>query len=242
MGLKLLAALLIAAALLGQTGPAQTFEVASVKRSAQQNTPGMILSRPGQPEDPGRIAWTSVSLKALVEMAYHVDMDQVGGPQWIEDERYEIIAKKPPETTLDQLRVMVQNLLQERFHMAAHVETRPRLEYALVVAKGGPKLKAAQEKPGWEAGDDHIQSMNTTVAAFAGLLSGWLHRPVRGETGVQGKYDITLHVAVADLTGMGANDTSIFNAVQELGLKVESRSVPDKYVAIDKADRIPTEN
>jgi uncharacterized protein (TIGR03435 family) len=120
MGTKVIAAMLVAAALLGQT-----FEVASVKRSAQQNTLGMILSRSGQPEDPGRIAWTSVSLKALVQMAYHVDMDQVGGPQWIEDERYEVIATKPPETTLDQLRAMVQNLLQERFHMTAHLETRP---------------------------------------------------------------------------------------------------------------------
>lgn len=200
MSLKLIAVLLTAAAAL----PAQTFEVASVKRSAQQNSLGMILSRPGQPEDPGRIAWSSVSLKALVQMAYHVDMDQVGGPQWIEDERYEVIATKPHETTVDQLRVM--------------------------------------EKPIWVTGDDHIQSMNTTVKSFAGLLSGWLHHPVADETGVEGKYDITLHVAVADLTGMGTNDASIFSAVQELGLKIESRSVPDKYVVVDKADRIPTEN
>jgi hypothetical protein len=86
----------------------------------------------------------------------HVHMDQVGGPQWIEDERYKVIANKPPETTLD------------------------------------PKLKAAQEKPIRVTGDDHIQSMNTTVKSFARLLSGWLHRPVFDETGVQGKYDITL--------------------------------------------------
>lgn len=221
---------------------AQTFEVASVKRSAQQNTSGMILSRPGEPDPPGRISWSSVSLKSLVEMAYHVDMDQVGGPQWIEDERYEVIAKMPPETTRDQLRAMVQNLLQERFRMTAHVETRPRLKYALVVAKGGPKLKAAQEKPVWETGDDRIQSMNTTVARFAGLLSGWLRRPVLDETGIQGNYDITLHVAVADLAGMGTGDSSIFSAVQELGLKVESRTVPDQYVVVDKADRTPTGN
>jgi len=238
MGLKLKAVLSMAAAVLY----AQTFEVASVRRSAQQNGLGMILSGPGQPDDPGRIAWASVSLKSLVQMAYHVDMDQVGGPQWMEDERYDIAAKFPPDTSRDQLRVMVQHLIEERFHMTAHEETRPRLEYALVVAKGGPKLKAAQEKPVWETGDDHIQSMNTTVGGFAGLLSGWLHRPVVDETKIQGKYDITLHVAVADLTGMGANDSSIFSAVQELGLKVESRSVPDKYVVIDKADRIPTEN
>jgi len=242
MGLKLMAALLVAVALYAQAFHAQSFEVASVKRSAQQSGPGMILSRPGQPEDPGRIAWNSVSLKALVEMAYHVDMDQVGGPQWIEDERYDVVATKPPETTPEQLRAMVQRLLQERFHMTAHVETRPRLQYALVVGKGGSKLMAAQVKPKWETGDDHIQSMNTTVAGFAGLLSGWLHHKVVDETGIQGKYDITLHVAVADLTGMGANDASIFNAVQELGLKVEARSAPDKYVVVDKADRIPTEN
>jgi uncharacterized protein (TIGR03435 family) len=74
----------------------------------------------------------------------------------------------------------------------------------LAAGKGGPKLKAAQENPIWVTVDDHIQSMHTTVTAFAGLLSGWLHRPVRDETGVQGRYDITLHVALADLTGMGA--------------------------------------
>jgi uncharacterized protein (TIGR03435 family) len=111
----------------------------------------------------------------------------------------------------------------------------------LTVGKGGAKLKAAQEKPVWESGDDHIQSMNTTVSAFTGLLSGWLHRPVLDETGIAGKYDITLHVSVADLTGM-SSETSIFSAVQELGLKLDSRKVPDKFVVVDQADRIPTEN
>jgi uncharacterized protein (TIGR03435 family) len=61
------------------------------------------------------------------------------------------------------------------------------------------------------------------------------------ETGIQGKYDITLHASVADLTGM-ASETSIFSAVQELGLKLEARQIPDKFVVVDKGDRVPPEN
>jgi uncharacterized protein (TIGR03435 family) len=221
---------------------AQTFEVASVKRSAQQSGHGLILVRPGQPVDPERINWTSVSLKSVVMAAWRVGPDQVAGPQWIEDERYDVTAKLPTGASQDQMPAMLQNLLADRWHLIAHTERRPRLMYALTVAKGGPKLKAAAEKPASEPGEDHIQAMNTTVATFAGLLSGWLHHPVLDETGIQGKYDITLHVAVADLNGMGSSESSIFNAVQELGLKVESRSVPDKFVVVDKADRIPTEN
>ncbi len=122
---KLIAILLLVAAAL----PAQTFEVAAIRRSAQQSSTGMILVRSGQPEEPGRIAWTSVSLKALIEMAYHVDMDQVGGPQWIDDERYDINAKYPPDTPRDEMRIMVRNMLADRFHLTFHEETRPRLEY-----------------------------------------------------------------------------------------------------------------
>ena len=219
-----------------------TFAAASVRQSATQSATGLILVRPGQPDEPGHIRWTSVSMRALVMFAYHVDMDQVSGPQWIEDERYDVSATFPPGSSRDDQRAMMKNLLSERFALAAHEEMRPRLQYVLVAGKGSPKLQPAAEKPVWEPGQDHIQSMNTTVGAFAGMLSGWLGKPVIDETGIQGRYDITLHVAVADLSGMGSGDASLFSAVEEIGLKVEARKLPAPFIVVEKGQRVPVDN
>jgi uncharacterized protein (TIGR03435 family) len=169
-------------------------------------------------------------------------MDQVGGPQWIEDDRYDINATFPPATSREDQRAMVKNLLAERFDLAAREESRPRLQYALIVGKNGPKLQPAVEKAVMQPGQDHIQSLNTTLGAFAGLLSGWLGKRVADETGIQGKYDITLHVAVADLNGTGSGDNSLFSAVEELGLKVEARKLPALFIVIEKGHRVPTDN
>jgi uncharacterized protein (TIGR03435 family) len=217
------------------------FDVASVRQSATQSSTGLILVRPGQTDEPGHIRWSGVSMKALVMFAYHVDRDQVGGPQWIEDERYDVIATFPASASREDQRAMVKNLLFERFGVAVREETRTRLQYVLVVGKGGPKLHPAAEKPVWAAGQDHIQSMNTTVGAFAGLLAGWLGRPVVDETGIQGRYDITLRVAV-ELDGENSLDAQLFSAVEELGLRVEARKMPAPFIVVEKGRRVPTDN
>jgi uncharacterized protein (TIGR03435 family) len=231
---------------------AQTFEVASVRRSppsadgAAKST-GMILRRPGEPVNPDRITWNSVSLKSVVLVAYGLSPDQISGPDWIDDERYDINAKLPAGATQDQLPAMVQNLLAERFHLVARVENRPRLQYVLVVGKSGPKLQPANDtgNPGFTTSVDGIRLKNSTVAAFAGLLSSFMQRQVKDETAIQGHFDITLNIPKEDLARMRADNnltSSIISAVQDLGLKIESRTEPAKFVVVEKADRIPTEN
>jgi uncharacterized protein (TIGR03435 family) len=129
-----------------------TFEVASVKpvtpppANGGGRKGGRGPSGPGT-ADPERLHYTAIRLKDLVMSAYNVKDYQIVGPPWLEstDEttRFVIDAKLPPGTTKEQLRVMLQNLLAERFKLATHRETRERAKYSLTVAKNGPKMKEA---------------------------------------------------------------------------------------------------
>ena len=99
--------------------------------------------------DPGRISYANITLQSLLIAAYGVDCkiqddcDQIVGPAWMRSNRYDIDAKMPAETTAEQFRTMLQNLMAERFHMAVHHETRDLPGYDLVLAKGGSKLVAS---------------------------------------------------------------------------------------------------
>ena len=126
---------------------AQTFEVASIK-PAQPPTPdgqGRIFMRgpsggPGT-RDPGRVNLPFMSLKSLIMLAYDVKNYQITGPQWLDTERFDVTATMPPDTTKEQYRIMLQNLLIERFKMTVHKESKELPMYSLIVNKGGPKLK-----------------------------------------------------------------------------------------------------
>ncbi len=101
---------------------------------------------PGTP-DPGRITWTNATLKTLLTIAYDVKNYQVNGPAWIDTERYDIVAKVPDGATKEQVNVMWQNLLKERFGMVLHHESKEFQVSELVVAKTGSKLKETALDP-----------------------------------------------------------------------------------------------
>ncbi len=131
------------------------FEVASVRPSGpvQPGTPqfpgGRITGGPGT-NDPERINYERVPFQQLIMAAYGVQRDQIKGPDWATTDdiraaaRFDISAKVPPGATKEQLATMLQNLLAERFQMSLHHETVQVSGYALVVAKGGSKLKESR--------------------------------------------------------------------------------------------------
>jgi uncharacterized protein (TIGR03435 family) len=132
------------------------FEAASVK-PAGPFVPGEMGGMRGGPGtgDPGRITASRATLSDLLARAYDVWLDQISGPAWLNDRSayaYRIDATLPPKTTMEQFRLMLQNLLAERFHLRLHHETKTRPGYELAVASGGPKLKkwdpAANAAPG----------------------------------------------------------------------------------------------
>ncbi|HTB14781.1 MAG TPA: TIGR03435 family protein [Bryobacteraceae bacterium] len=94
--------------------------------------------------DPGRIHYPLVSLKGLLTRAYEAYFE-IKGPGWLDTEAVEVEATMPPETTKEQFREMLANLIEDRFKLKYHVETKEIAGYSLVVAKGGLKLKESVE-------------------------------------------------------------------------------------------------
>jgi uncharacterized protein (TIGR03435 family) len=130
------------------------FEAASVKRSPRHGgIQGGIRGGPGT-ETPGYIYATNFSLSTLIQRAYELKPYQYVYPSWMDEERYDIVAKIPQGTSRHQSNLMMQALLLERFELKAHPEKRDLPVYLLTLAKGGPKII-----PVTEGADDAFPSL-----------------------------------------------------------------------------------
>ena len=129
--------------------PKLEFEVATIKPSAPPgNGPIRIGGRGGPGSgDPGRVNYSFSRIRDLIVDAYDVKFYQIsGGPDWLDSQRFDILAKVPEGTTKEQERVMLQNLLADRFKLTIHRETKELPMYALTVGPKGPKLKETTVK------------------------------------------------------------------------------------------------
>ena len=198
----------------GQSNP--QFEVASIKPAAPDARGRFIRMLPG-----GRVNITNMPLKDMIVLAWRIQPFQViGGPKWIESERYDIVAKPETKPGPDQVGLMVQSLLEDRFQLKFHRETKEMPVYALVLAnkdgKLGPKLTAANEGgctppdpskpfPRPEPGKPPAMGCGGIMMSPSGLfasaipianivpaLSRTLGRTVTDKTGLTGKYDVNL--------------------------------------------------
>ncbi len=232
---RLFVLMVIAAPLL-----AQSFEVASVKRSNPESGSGARSTGavPRQQET-GRINYPNVKLKGVIALAYGVGQDQIEGPEWLDDERYDIVATLPDNAPEEQVPVMIQHLLAERFGMTVHEETKQRSGFALTTGKGALQLKTVEENApaGFSSKKDRVEVMNVTMNQFAKFLSLTVGRPFVDETGIQGHFNLTLNASMADI-----KSGSVSGVIEDLGLKLVSRPAPAKFVIIDKGNKIPTEN
>jgi uncharacterized protein (TIGR03435 family) len=152
------------------TGARPTFDAASVKPAPPPDgRGGRRVGMGGGPgtDTPGRINFENVGLGAVIGKAYGVNYYQISGPGWFDSERFNIIATVPPGTTQEQFRLMLQNLLADRFKLALHKETREMQIYSLNVARNGPKLKKATPDPPPDAND----AADRASGGFAGKLA-----------------------------------------------------------------------
>lgn len=134
--------------LLSQSARTPSFEVASVKRvNGKPGDPGFKVTVRGGPgtSDPERVIYTNQNLLSMVYYAYNQYIDATT-PAWIGTEHYNIEAKIPPGTTSAEFRLMLQNLLAERFHIVVHHETREYDGYDLLIAKSGLKMKKSSKE------------------------------------------------------------------------------------------------
>jgi uncharacterized protein (TIGR03435 family) len=152
-----------------------SFEVATVKPAAPPSTTmamggmriAMRMGTRGGPgtADPGQITYSGMSMKNLLVAAYGVKTYQISGPSWIDSERFDIVAKVPQGATKDDVKLMLQNLLAERFKLTLHREKKELPMYALVVAKNGPKMK--ESPPDDPDAKDASAALDPVAAAAA---------------------------------------------------------------------------
>jgi uncharacterized protein (TIGR03435 family) len=221
------------------------FEVASIKISPPQ-PPGVTSSR--MSVDTGRLNYTNVTLKDVVGQAFKVQAYQISGPDWIETERFDIAAKIPPGAARDQVPMMLQSLLAERFHLSIHREAKELPIYALDIAKNGPKLKAAESENGITSNSNRTSwhlAAKVAMRRFAEFLSERMGRPVLDQTGLKGSFEFMLDWAPDDVSAPndGPAGPSIFTALQEqLGLKLRSTTGPVEMIIVDHSDKEPSDN
>lgn len=237
---------------LGQSAEAPpSFEVASVKPAAPppRQTGIRRVANHGGPgtDDPGQITYSNVSLKNLIVDAYGVKLYQVSGPDWLETERFDIVAKVPPGSSREQVKLMLRNLLAERFKLKLHRGQKevPDASYTLVAGK------ALKIKPSQEEGDVSMSMSNGNIRVvarmsmeqMARLLTLHLDRPVTDMTGLKGNYDLTLYWAGEGSTVDAEPAPPLFAAVQEqLGLRLQRKAGPVDMLTVDHVEKTPTGN
>jgi uncharacterized protein (TIGR03435 family) len=149
-GIILASLFLATGAAFAQTAP-KTFEVASIKPAAPIDMMKMAQAmqngeapKVGMHVNPGRVEFIYVDLKTLVSIAYKLKTYQVSGPDWMANQRFDIMATFPSGATRADIPEMLQALLKDRVKLEAHLENKERPVLALVVGKGGPKLKESE--------------------------------------------------------------------------------------------------
>jgi uncharacterized protein (TIGR03435 family) len=236
-----------AARLVGQTASGQpAFEVASVKPADPQGRMIALFTYPG-----GRITVSLYTLQMLIEEAFDVQSFQVsGGPRWINDDRYDIVAKPPassksskanppsPKAPLnDEQRQMLQTLLADRFQLKFHRATKEGPVYLLVKGSKDLKLQGAKNKDDypWAGATDGLAGINISMPLLATRLSMYLRRPVLDQTGLTGSYDFKFEYPSDDQRPDVIS--SIFASLQGIGLKLEAAKGPVKNIVIDHAEK-----
>lgn len=239
--------LLMALSALATAQEAPAFEVASVKLTQHGRDKDGWSRSSLNISGPGRFEATNASMEECIRFAYDVKGYQIIGPDWLNSDAasYDIIATASRETSSQQIRLMLQSLLADRFKVAVHRETRMLPVYELVVGKNGPKLTAAKSggRSSTNSNNGNVTGTNVSMAELAHQLSrtSAVGRPVFDKTGIEGSYDFTYEYAPDDNDSAGR--PSIFTALQQkLGLKLEAAKGPVEVVVIDHAEKVPTAN
>ncbi len=229
-------ALIFAIAVSAQTRPA--FEAASIhaSRADQSSTHLALLG--------GRLSVENCTLSFIIQQAYGLrEFQVVGGPQWVLDgngSRFDIQAKAAATTSDDQLKLMAQTLLADRFQLKVHREMRPIPVYALVIAKGGPKMQTPKpgERRHIESYPGFMSGTNVPMSSFIDEYSGKVDRPVVDKTDFTGRFDFTLRWTPDKSGNVDPNLGSIFTAIQEqLGLKLSPQKLPIEVLVIDHVEK-----
>ena len=289
--------------MMGQsTGP--SFEVATIHPSSPDQTIGEQIAqgrlRVGISINPSRVDIAFLTLADMIPIAYRVKPNQIAGPAWMKNDRWDILAKLPDSASQNQVPEMLRSLLIERFKLQTHKETREQNAYVVSVAKEGLKLKqatadssalaldankstqvlSAQQGKLEQGADGKTMTlsggpagvmrltmpteqdpettkieMRVSIATLTDLLN--LDKPVVDLTELRGVYEVSLALPNDSAKGLmraamglgslgGPQDVTdaaaVAQALQKVGLKLESRKAPVEVIVVDHLERKPTDN
>ena len=224
------------------------FEVASIKLAPPPDGPFNINLGAFQG---GRLTFSNVTLFDLLMFAHNLPSKaMLAGLDWNDSVRFNIEALAPADTPYDRLRPMVRQLLDERVHLVTRLEPRTMGYVALVVAKGGPKLKVATEAPMPRTQlPGQIEHKRMPMSLLVSLLSRFERQLIVDQTGLTGFYDVKLEwtqdnvVNRAEPPATPTDRPGLSTALEEqLGLRLEGRRGPLDVMVVQAASRIPDEN
>jgi uncharacterized protein (TIGR03435 family) len=222
------------------------FEIASIKPVDRADIPKSINFRGGG------LKATNCSLKDLIQMGWDVRSFQVtGGPGWLESEKYNVDAKPatpvdifaPGSDGVNRVRLMIQALLAKRFELTLHRETKEMRVCFLRVAKNGIRLERTGEGVGPKTtmndGRGRLNATQIDMGMLARELGGFMGVGVIDQTALQGAYDVKLIWDPDQDASAAASSAlpSLFAAVQQLGLRLESGRAPVEVLVVDHATK-----
>jgi uncharacterized protein (TIGR03435 family) len=223
--------------LLAQNSPRVRFEAASVRpsRAACQGRWDFSFSN-------GKLTAQNAPLLRIISRAYNLADDRVSGPAWLESECYDIRAEASNNVSDPDLMRMLRTLLEERFHLVAQIVSGERPIFALLIDKGGLKMKLYGDKTGVSPGrDGRILFMARHLPDLCERLGKVTGRPVIDKTGLDGDYLIEL--TYPPLGSPDAGLATVFSAVRDqLGLRLESRRGVVNMLKIASVDKSPSAN
>lgn len=223
--MRMLLAIAVSTAALACAQAKPDFEVASIRPSQPAAQGGQV--KVNVSIDGAQARFTYFSLKDLIGAAYNLKEYQIEGPEFIASERYDIVAKIPEGTRRDQLTPMLQTLLEDRFKLKSHRTKKDFPVYALIVNKGGLKIKESAPDPDADGAANNNVNVNVsggrggvfinygggasfnfadnklickrlTMEMIASTLARFVDRPVVDMTGLSGNYDLTLEFTPED--------------------------------------------
>lgn len=222
------------------------FEVASIK-ATDPNPQNTVFI--GMTADGAMVKYTNMTLRDCIRGAFRARDFQIVGPDWMTKARFEIDAKLPPDASMEQIPEMLQSLLEERFRLEVRRDRKDQDVYALLVGKGGAKLKPPDVKAvdgaptalgpdgqprammqyAFLPGGMSITAPSATLATFVGLMSRFTARPVVDMTGIEGQYQLEVKFFPD-----GNIDLPHILAVGPDGKGVEPDPLPSLFDAVQK--------
>ncbi len=244
--------------------PSPSFDIADVRVSPRSDwVKNSAHAMQGGFLTAGRYELRRATMLDLIRTAYAVDAGKVfGGPSWLDYDRFDILAKAPPNTGSATLRLMLQSLLADRFKLVAKQDTKPVPAYLLSKGKGDVKLRPANGSSTGQCvilpssfGDGPptvgIRCRNVTMEAFASdfrRLSGSSFRnlPVVDATGIEGAWDFDFRYSLlpaSPAAGTVPQRPPILEAVErQLGLSLVLKTAPQPMLAVESVEERPSPN